>query len=117
GGRSGDDDGVADIDRAIDRYDYLIAFPNPRERSGQGSGGGGDEEDSATSSGKRFGDLADGGGDSDDGSDVGTSLERITLTQVNDIWYSAVPGDEVTKTAARESLKREWEARFRVPTT
>ena len=37
--------------------------------------------------------------------------------QVNDIWYSAVPGDEVTKTAAKESLAREWEARFRVPST
>ncbi|CAM9663994.1 unnamed protein product, partial [Ectocarpus fasciculatus] len=35
--------------------------------------------------------------------------------QVNDIWYSAVPGDEVTKTAAKESLAREWEARFRTP--
>lgn len=38
-------------------------------------------------------------------------------SQVNDIWYSAVPGDEVTKTAAKESLAREWEARFRVPST
>ncbi len=36
-------------------------------------------------------------------------------TQVNDIWYSAVPGDEVTKIAAKRSLAREWEARFRTP--
>lgn len=35
--------------------------------------------------------------------------------QVNDIWYSAVPGDEITKTAAKQSLAREWEARFRAP--
>lgn len=34
---------------------------------------------------------------------------------MNDIWYSAVPGDEVTKNAAKESLAREWEARFRTP--
>lgn len=38
-------------------------------------------------------------------------------SQVIDIWYSAVPGDEVTKTCARESLSREWKARFRVPST
>lgn len=37
-------------------------------------------------------------------------------TQVKDIWYSAVPGDEVTKTDAKQSLAREWEDRFRTPT-
>lgn len=44
GGRSGDEDGVADIEQSIDRYDYLIAFPNPRERGGRCGGGSGDEE-------------------------------------------------------------------------
>ena len=34
---------------------------------------------------------------------------------MNDIWYSAVPGDEVAKNAAKRSLAREWEARFRTP--
>lgn len=44
GVRSGDDDGVADIEQSIDRYDYLISFPNPSERGGQCGGGSGDEE-------------------------------------------------------------------------
>ncbi|CAM9963202.1 unnamed protein product [Choristocarpus tenellus] len=35
--------------------------------------------------------------------------------QVDEIWYSAVPGDEVVKNEAKERLRREWEARFRTP--
>lgn len=40
----------------------------------------------------------------------------VVVVQVNDIWYSAVPGDEVTKVAAKDGLRREWEARFRTTT-
>ncbi|CAM9423223.1 unnamed protein product [Scytosiphon promiscuus] len=99
------DDGVADIDQTIDRYDYLIAFPHPSERVARGRRGrtelaGSAEEESDGSD-------SEGGGYED--------AKRITLTEVNDIWYSAVPGDEVTKTAAKQSLAREWEARFRTP--
>lgn len=36
---------------------------------------------------------------------------------MDEIWYSAVPGDEVSKMEAKESLRREWEARFRTPSS
>ncbi|CAM9287375.1 unnamed protein product [Ectocarpus sp. 12 AP-2014] len=108
GERDGGNDGVADIDQTIDRYDYLIAFPHPREQAARPGGRGRRSELSA---------VGDGEGSDDSNSDTGgfEAAKRITLTEVNDIWYSAVPGDEVTKTAAKESLAREWEARFRTP--
>ena len=39
-------------------------------------------QDSTASGGKRFGDLAEGDGDSDAEHDAGSGVERITLTQV-----------------------------------
>ncbi|CAN0019959.1 unnamed protein product, partial [Ectocarpus sp. 13 AM-2016] len=108
GERDGGNDGVADIDQTIDRYDYLIAFPHTREQAAR-SGGRRRRSELST--------VDDGEGSDDSDSDTGgfEAAKRITLTEVNDIWYSAVPGDEVTKTAAKASLAREWEARFRTP--
>lgn len=40
GERDGGNDGVADIDQTIDRYDYLIAFPHPREQAARAGGRG-----------------------------------------------------------------------------
>eukprot|EP00903_Cladosiphon_okamuranus_P010788 g10194.t1 len=116
GEMDGGDGGVADIDQTIDRYDYLIAFPYPLEWGARGGGNRRRGQDSTVAGMREEGDSD---GSDDDGVAAGRyqNTKRITLAEVNDIWYSAVPGDEVTKNAAKESLAREWEARFRTPSS
>lgn len=55
GGLGEDDTRAADIDQAIDRYDYLIAFPHPRE----GGGGGQEREEDGDEVSER---VREGGG-------------------------------------------------------
>ncbi|CAN0033524.1 unnamed protein product [Ectocarpus fasciculatus] len=85
GERDGGDDGVADIDQSIDRYDYLIAFPHPREQAARAGGRGRRSED--TSTGDGYGKLSavgEGEGSDDSDSDTGgfEAAQRITLTEV-----------------------------------
>jgi hypothetical protein len=94
----------ADVDQTVDRYDYLIVFPNPPKASSLGSRGGGgaggyqaeDEEQPGGEEvellrGRRVADVED----------EESLMRRIKKHEICDIWYSAVPGDEVLKNAAQ----------------
>ncbi len=143
----------ADIDQTVDRYDYLIAFPNPTKakRSGgmdsnkpatsgraqlrirsrgrrkrntttgeqqsyQASSRMSEDEEreeeenqgliscSTASKPKRRSSMISGGG-------IGES--RINKHEILEIWYGAVPGDEVAKNAAQERLRHNFDNQFR----
>lgn len=108
----------ADIDQTVDRYDYLIVFPYHK-----GKELGGDIPSTYQQGG-----FSGGGGAADEGSkDVekgwccglcptkGDKKKKpapekdshVNMQDILDTWYSAIPGDEGTKKAAQEKLRRE----------